>query len=54
MSYTTSQFKQMIDMLAAANIKYAQIDHGDGRSTLIIDRTHIDFTRGKLEAIRSV
>lgn len=44
----------MIDMLSRAKIRYAQIDHGDGRSTLVIDRTHIDFTRGQIVMIRTV
>lgn len=49
-----NEFKQFVDMLTRAKIKYAQVDHGDGRSTLIIDRVHVDFERGKIVTIRNV
>jgi hypothetical protein len=51
-----NDFKTFIDMLAIAKLKYAQIDHGNGRSTLIVDkgRVHVDFTNGKLTEIRAL
>jgi len=56
-----SHFKQMIDMLTYAKIRYAQIDHGNGRSTLILARNnfddhpiHIDFERGKMTDVKVV
>ena len=54
----TTDFKQYIDMLSAAKIKYAQLDHGNGRSTLIIEQgaqgyaIHVDFERGRLTCMQ--
>ena len=49
-----THFKQMIDMLAQGKIKYAQVDHGNSKSTLVLDqgRVLIDFERGKLTNVR--
>lgn len=47
-----NHFQLTIEMLAAAKLQYAQIDHGNGRSTLIVNGVHFDFVKGALLMIR--